>query len=223
MIQLHNNPNHPQQKQWHQSFMLLLLLGLVAAGALVVQAHLKNAKQNPATFGATYSTKYAYQLGLDTHAAYIATLDELGVKDLRIPLYWSDIEKQPGKYDWGEAHWLAWEAQKRGASVTFAIGMRTPRYPECHLPEWAKTLSTQTLQENLLQYVKAGIKELDSAPAVTAWQIENEPFFSYFGECPTLAPGFYASEIATAKAQTTRHKTKIPSLSGGLVIPPFLA
>jgi hypothetical protein len=37
-----------------------------------------------------------------------------------------------------------------------------------------------------------------------AWQVENEPFLTFFGECPTFDPAFLDKEIALVKSLDSR-------------------
>lgn len=196
--------NSMKQHHWHQSFVLLLLLATVASTSLLIRAQLKRNEQKPITIGITYSTKYAYWLGLDAHKSFVKMMDELGAKDIRVPMYWSDIEKQPGVYDWNEVKWLLDEAAKRDAKITLAVGMRVPRYPECFVPDWARSLSQEEFQKQLLAYLGAAGKALDPKPALVRWQVENEPFFASFGECPQPDEELFAAEIDTMRAVTNK-------------------
>ena len=46
------------------------------------------------------------------------------------------------------------EAEKRDAKVFLVIGMKTTRWPECHLPEWAKNLDKAKQQEKILRMIE---------------------------------------------------------------------
>ena len=41
-----------------------------------------------AVLGITFSSRYATDLGLDWRETYTALLDEIGVRKVRIPVYW---------------------------------------------------------------------------------------------------------------------------------------
>ncbi|MEI7741603.1 MAG: hypothetical protein WCJ29_03795 [bacterium] len=196
--------NHEQQLHWHQTFMLLLLLGLVSAVSLVIQSQLAKFRAQPVELGATYSTKYAYWLGLDSHKAFVSMLDDLKIRDFRLPVYWSDIEKSAGDYDWNETKWLLDEAAKRDAKVTIAIGVKVPRYPECFVPDWAIGLSPEKYSAALNRYLESGVRALNDKPALVAWQVENEPMFKYFGDCPMPDPVLLKKEIAAVRGASDK-------------------
>lgn len=148
--------------------------------------------------GMTFSSRYATDLGLDWRAAYIAHLDDLGVRHLRLPAYWDLIEAEEGKYDFADLDWQLDEAAKRNARVILTVGQRVPRWPECHIPEWAKA-DERKRQQKLLQMIRTTVERYEGRPVIASWQVENEPFLSQFGICPPLEVSFLESEIALVK------------------------
>ena len=87
-------------------------------------------------FGVTFSTKFSSELGLDWKELYSAILDDLQVKEIRLPIYWDDIEKEEGKFDFSQYDYIIDEGSKKGVKFIVNIGWRLPRWPECHAPEW---------------------------------------------------------------------------------------
>ncbi len=148
--------------------------------------------------GATYSMIYANDLGLDWKETYTAVLDDLGVRLFRIPAYWSDIESEAGTYDFTNVDWQVSEAARRGATVILAVGRKLPRWPECHVPGWAKSLDETAAQDAVLRMVEATVIHFSKDPSIVAWQVENEPFFD-FGICPPASDEFLAREIAAVR------------------------
>lgn len=155
-------------------------------------------------YGITFSKKQAESLGLDWKKMYTDILDDLGAKKLRIPAYWDEIEPQGGNFYWDNLDWQIDEAGKRNAEIILSIGGRLPRWPECHFPEWTNNISTEERQEKTLNYIKAAIERYKGYKQITAWQIENEPFLSHFGDCPKLDSKFLDKEIAAARAIDSR-------------------
>ncbi|MFA7319047.1 MAG: hypothetical protein WC022_00385, partial [Parcubacteria group bacterium] len=49
-------------------------------------------KNEEAQLGVTFSARYASDIGLDWKEAYLATLDDLGVKKIRLPVYRDLVE-----------------------------------------------------------------------------------------------------------------------------------
>lgn len=157
-----------------------------------------------ATLGFTFSTMYSEELGLDWEEVYIAILDELHVKQLRIPVYWNRVEPIVDVYDWSEIDWQLDEAAKRDAQVLLAVGRRLPRWPECHDPLWLPGVSDQVLEQELLEYIELSVVRYKDHPAVVAWQVENEPYLEVFGECPPLDKTVLQKEVALVRSLDNR-------------------
>ena len=49
-------------------------------------------------WGMAFSKPFAVALGLDWEESYLAILDDLKPKSLRLPIYWQDVEPQAGEY-----------------------------------------------------------------------------------------------------------------------------
>ena len=126
-------------------------------------------------------------------------LDDLKIKNIRIPVYWDLVEKNPGKYDFADVDWQLAEAQKRDAKIILVVGQKVPRWPECFIPEWVSTEDNDR-QERLLMFEEIVINRYkNNHPEIKIWQIENEPFLN-FGICPTIDPDLLDREIAKVKS-----------------------
>jgi hypothetical protein len=165
----------------------------------------------------TFSTEYAKSLGLDWKQVYTATLDDLVVRHLRIPIYWDEIQPQPGAYDFSDVDWMMSEAAHRGAKVLLVVGRRVPRWPECHTPEWVSKQGIKIEDQDLLKLVAAEVEHFKNAPALDSWQLENEPLLSVFGECPPPNPTLLGEERKVLKSIDTTHPVVITD-SGELSI-----
>lgn len=185
--------------------VVLALLSLAAAAALAFWYRGAFLRREPVTpnFGVTFSVKYARELGLDWKAAYAATLDELQIRRLRIPVYWDESEPERGRHVWDDVRWMLDEADKRGAEVILAVGRKTPRWPECHVPTWAKGLPVEEQDARTLDFLRAEIEEFKGHPAVRTWQVENEALFR-FGECPPPDRALLREEIRLVRSLDAR-------------------
>lgn len=154
-------------------------------------------------FGATFSKTYAESLGLDWRQAYLASLDDLGVKRFRLPVYWTDLERIRGRFDYSVIDWQVEEARKRGATVVLAIGRKVPRWPECHVPEWTKRLTEEEVRSEIIEMLRAVVAHFKDDPTVVVWQVENEPLFR-FGECPEPDRKFLQQEVAAVRSLDDR-------------------
>jgi len=175
------------------SFLFLLIIIILLAQASVP-------KKSELKYGVTFSQKQAVALGLDWQKTYIAMLDDLGVKKLRLSAYWNDLQPdEGGEYKWNDLDWQINEASKRNVEIILAMGGRLPRWPECHYPEWANNLDKGKKEQYTLAYLEQIVKRYQSNENIVAWQVENEPFLKYFGVCPPLDSKFLDAEIALVK------------------------
>lgn len=163
-----------------------------------------NLEFGPRFFGVTFSTKFCEELGLDWRETYLAVLDDLKVREIRLPIYWDQIEKKQGVYDFSNYDYLITEGQKRGVNFVVNIGWRLPRWPECHAPEWAGRKSLAATQAAAINMIEAVIRHYQDNPSIVAWQLENEPFFDAFGVCPESDEDFFRRELALVKSIDSR-------------------
>jgi len=161
-------------------------------------------KYKPGYFGVTFSTKFCSELGLDWKETYLAIIDDLKVKQIRLPIYWDQIEKTDGVYDYKDYDYMIQEGSKRNVKFIANIGWRLPRWPECHAPEWAVKKSLPTTQAKALKMLENVVDHYKGDPSITAWQLENEPFFDAFGICPKSDESFFARELEVIKTRDSR-------------------
>lgn len=174
--------------------------GLLAAIILFfIYINLPVARSEKAVpLGVTFSSRYATDIGLDWRENYLAMLDELKLKKIRIPIYWDLIEKEKGRYDFTEIDWQLTEAAKRNAKITLVVGQKVPRWPECFIPEWAKNDDEERKAEQIA-FVEKVVDRYKHNAVVERWQVENEPFLD-FGICPVMDPALLDKEIATVRS-----------------------
>lgn len=181
--------------------MILLFVGSAVVAVLLLFAYFNlpgPAPREDVKLGATFSNQYAEALGLDWKETYIALLDDMKIRKLRIPVYWNDVEKRPGEYNFSDVDWQLDEAQKRDAEVILSIGQRVPRWPECHIPEWANTDDGKR-KAALFQLLGKTVERYKNRPEIVKWQVENEPFLVFFGICPSFDPNQLEEEVAFVK------------------------
>lgn len=164
-------------------------------------------------WGVSFSQKQADLLNVSWKENYLALLDELKVKNLKIAAYWDLIEPEEGKYFFDDLDFQITEAQNRGAEIILVFGRKVPRWPECHIPDWAGNLEREKQEEKLSEFIKKIVSRYENSESIWAWQIENEPFFE-FGECPEITENFLKKEIALAKETDSKNRPIIISDSG---------
>lgn len=156
------------------------------------------------SWGVVFSSKHSRQLGLDPEENYLAILDDLKVRHLRIITHWDEIEKEKGKFDFSDLDFQIREAERRGAKLILVVGLKTGRWPECHLPNWARSLKGKELKEAVFKMTSKIVKRYKNSSALWAWHVENEPFF-IFGECPPTNFEFVKEEISLVKSIDPNH------------------
>lgn len=177
--------------------VLLAVLLIVTLLGVVLE---KKFAAKEVIFGVTFSPRYVSYLKLDWQKVYIQILDDLKVKDLRIPSYWDMLEPQKGQYDFSQTDFMIKEAGKYGAKVILVLGARQPRWPECQVPTWAKNLSVADRQKRTLEFIKSVVERYKNSGTIWAWQIENEPFVVWFGQnCDLPDKKFLQEEINIVK------------------------
>jgi hypothetical protein len=174
----------------HNTFHKVIVVSALAIGLSVgtmygiARWYMGTQSGKPITFGASFVPGYARSFGLDPKETLHAMLYDLEIKQLRLVSYWSDMEREQGTYDFSELDWQFDKANAAGAKVSLAIGLRQPRWPECHMPEWAAKLPKDVWAAQLKAYMSAVIARYGDNPALESYQLENEYFLKVFGICP---------------------------------------
>lgn len=201
-------------KVWHRVVAVLLAVLLFVTGSMygIAQWYAFSTRQQPLTLGATFISSYASYLGVDPKETLQAMISDLGVKQLRLVSYWDAIEATPGKYDFSDLDWQFKMAEEAKVPVSLAVGLRQPRWPECHMPTWAMGQSREQWQPQLEKFMTATIEHYKSSPVLRSYQLENEYFLKVFGECPDFSRDRLVSEAALVK-QLDPNRTLIISRS----------
>lgn len=162
-------------------------------------------RNEPVTWGVSFSAPYARKLGVDPKQTLTAMVDDLGFRRLRLMSYWNEHEKQPGKYDFSELDWQMQLAESREAKVILSLGLRQPRYPECFMPDWATKLPKEEWYKRLSDYMRVVVERYKNSPALQAYQVENEYFLEVFGKCPDFNKQRLIDEFALVRSLDPNH------------------
>jgi len=188
-------------------FKIFLVLFALAC-VLLIFFNIPVTKENAdAKLGVTFSMRYAKDIDLDWHEAYLAMLDDLGARKIRIPVYWDLVEKKAGEYDFSDLDWQLAEAKKRDAEIVLVVGQKVPRWPECFIPEYLKNDDAKRKIE-LIKFIGTVVERYKNNSAVKYWQVENEPFLK-FGVCPDLDVNLLDQEIATVHATDSTREVMV--------------
>lgn len=181
--------------------LLILLLSFFLYYFFVAKAP----RQEKIKWGVNFSQMQAEALKLDWKKTYLAILEDLGAKEIKLLTQWDWMEGQKDRFYFKDIDWQIKQAELNKAKVIYVVGMKSGRWPECHLPQWAKVLSKKEQQEELLKYIREVILRYKNSPAIIAWQVENEPLFRY-GECPWHDKKFLKKEVEFIKSLDSSRK-----------------
>lgn len=161
-------------------------LGMLLFGVIYQRQH----RNDKVIIGASFSKETAEDLGMDWKANYIDLLDDMKLKHFRLMSYWSQIEGERGIYNFEHLDWQFAEAEKRDAKVTLSIGLRQPRWPECHQAGWAKELYKSDYaawEKELYAFITAVVDRYKDSTILESWHLENEYYNRNFGNCDNFS------------------------------------
>lgn len=191
----------------HRASYLLIATLLVCLGMMyaIGNWYIWAERNKPLTLGASFVPSYAISLGLDPHQTLLAMLDDLRIRHLRLVSHWSDLEPEPGVYNFSELDWEFQEADAHQAKVTLAIGLRQPRWPECHMPSWAMNEPESVWQPQLKQFISIVVDRYKNNTALESYQLENEYFLRIFGTCTNYSRQRLIDEAALVHHLDSHH------------------
>lgn len=174
-------------------------------------------QKKPLIIGTSFIADYASSLGLDPHQTMLAILDDLNARHLRLVSYWNDIEPTQGYYDFSELDWEFAQANAHHAKVTLAIGLRQPRWPECHVPDWIDpTQPVGQWQPQLEQFMSRVITRYRDNPALESYQLENEYYLTAFGLCTNDTRERLTAEINLVHVNDPKHMVIVSRSDNGI-------
>jgi uncharacterized membrane protein len=167
---------------------LLIVTGLAMLG---IQRHYESLPlpgPSEVRWGVTFSELMTDDLKINADETLRAIIKDLKPGGLRLVAYWNRIEPHKGQYNFKSLDAQMLIAAKANIPVILAIGQRVPRWPECHIPEWASP------EKDLIPYIIQVVKRYRGYKNILYWQVENEPFL-HFGECKRVNKKLIESEI----------------------------
>lgn len=178
-------PNYWKKSKIHKfiSVVVIALVLIIVAMWGIGEWYIYSQRQLPLTYGVTFIPDYAQSLGVNPMQTMKA-LTQIGVRQFRLTSYWSDIEPTQGQYNFSQLDWEFAQANKVHAKIILTVGLRQPRWPECHPPNWINTAGPRSSwQPQLLSFMTKVINRYKNNPALEGWQLENEYFLKGFGDC----------------------------------------
>jgi hypothetical protein len=192
---------------WVQTLLGVLIVFVLWLGSIFVMAqwYIKRHDPEPLTWGVTFIAPYARYLDQDPEETLLALRDDLGFRRFRLVSYWSDIEKSPGEYDFSELDWQFDAIEQVGGEVSLAIGLRQPRWPECHVPGWVDRNNKDMWYPALKKFITATVNRYKDRVSLDSYQLENEFFLKVFGECPDFDRDRLKDEFELVKKLDSKH------------------
>lgn len=136
-------------------------------------------------WGASFSAPYAKSYGLDPKQTLESALKDFNFNQIRISSYWEDIQPNNSEeFNFSDLDWQLELIEKYGRKATITLGLRQPRWPECHQPEWAKSLNySEQWEFKLNNFITKTVERYKNRASVASWQLENEAKLKTFGDC----------------------------------------
>ncbi len=153
-------------------------------------------------YGVSFSLKQCRNLGIDPHACLDWLIDQ-GWRRFRLMSYWNECEKEQGNYDFSMLDWQLDRVEAAGGVVTLCLGVKQPRWPEYHWPDWALTLPEKEKTIALIQFLTATIEHARGRSCIVSYQLENEALLEGFGRNIDINRGRLRREFQLVKALDT--------------------
>ncbi len=205
-------------RRWHKFLVWLTVTVLVIIGGMygIARWYIASQASKPLVLGTSFIPAYAESFGLDPQDTMQAMIDDLGVRHFRLVSYWDQLEPSAGQYNFSLLDWQFAKAEKAGAKITLSIGLRQPRWPECHMPAWAQNEPQSIWQPQLEAFMTQVVNRYKSSPALDSYQVENEYFLKGFGICTNFDRSRLVAEYNLVKRNDPAHKAIVARSNNAL-------
>jgi hypothetical protein len=209
-----------RKNRWHQAIMVIGVLIAVIIGGMygIARWYIHSNAAKPLETGVSFIPAYAESLGVEPQETMDALLG-IGVKHFRLVSYWNSIEYVPGQYDFSQLDWQFRKAEAAGAKITLTVGLRQPRWPECHMPDWAQQDTRAQWQPKVETFMAAAVNRYKDSPSLENYQLENEYFLKGFGICTDHSRDRLISEYNLVKRFDPKHPVIVGRSNNALGFP----
>jgi hypothetical protein len=206
---------------WNKTFTVLLAVLILCTGTMygIAQWYIHDNASKQLKLGASFIPAYAESLGLNAKETMDAMISDLGVRHFRLVSYWDQLEPTPGHYNFELLDWQFKKAEDAGAKVSLSLGLRQPRWPECHPPSWATGESDAIWQKQLNDFIAATVNRYKHSPALESYQLENEYFLRGFGLCTNFDRQRLVNEFNLVKSLDPNHTLIVARSNNALGFP----
>ena len=206
----------------HKAVIITISVVLVAVGGMygIARWYIWSERGTPQVLGATFIPAYAESLGLNAPETMDALINQLGVRQFRLVSYWDQMEPSPGQYNFSTLDWQFKKAEAVHAKVSLSVGLRQPRWPECHMPAWAAGEPQARWQPQLQQFIAAVVNRYKYSPSLQSYQLENEYFLRGFSPlCTNFDRSRLVAEYNLVKKTDPGHEVIISRSNNALGFP----
>lgn len=197
-----------QKNIWNKMWMvlILILIGFFGTAFGIAQWYKFSERDKPLVMGVSYIPAYAESLGMDAEETLDALIEDVGIRHFRLVSYWSQLETEQGAYNFDLLDWQFDKIEQAGGTVTLSLGLRQPRWPECHMPDWAEQMPAKERQGHLNDFIAAVVRRYQNSPALVSYQLENEFLLTSFApHCPEIRPEQVIEELELVKSIDPDH------------------
>ena len=205
---------------WHKLMTIVVVLSVLSVGGMyaIAQWYIHSQSSKPLQLGVSFIPDYAASLGIDPEETMDALID-IGVRQFRLVSYWSDAERTKGSYDFSQLDWQFEKAEAVDAKIVLTLGLRQPRWPECHMPDWAAKESPEQWRPQLNAYITAVVNRYKHSPSLQNYQLENEYFLKGFGICTDFSRQHLIDEYNLLKRLDPKHPITVGRSNNALGFP----
>ena len=136
---------------------------------------------NPEKFGVSFSLKQCKDFKINQIDTLGFLIHTVGLRRFRLMSYWNEHEKSRGKYDFKGLDEQVSCIESSGGIITLCLGVRQPRWPESHWPDWALHLPKKERYQALYEFIEIVVKRYQNIGCIVSWQLENEALNRSFG------------------------------------------
>jgi hypothetical protein len=206
---------------WHKIVVCFVGLIIVCLGTMygIARWYIATESSQPLELGVSFIPDYAQSLGLNPEQTMNALINDLHIRNFRLVSYWNDLEPSPGHYNFSQLDWEFQKAQAAHATVSLSLGLRQPRWPECHMPSWAASEPASVWEPQLDAFITAVVNRYKNSPSLGSYQLENEYFLKGFGTCTNFSRSRLVTEYNLVKKLDPNHPIIIARSNNALGTP----
>ncbi len=149
--------------------------------------------------GFTFSTKYCDELKIDWEETLKFLIKSLSPKIIRLCAYWDIIEESQDKFDFSYLDKQIELIKDLNIDVVLSFGLKVPRWPEIHSPDWLNLKDKKTIKKRLFIYIEQLIEHYKSIQNIKIWQVENEPFIKFGMHPKKISKNLLKDEISLVR------------------------